>query len=370
MIYLAIFAFSTLALYLASHCKGTAYYIFVAVGIALPCLLAGFRDAHVGTDLSVYGLEMYELALDNSFQDYMQRVRYANVPAFSLIVWVSANLFHSTWLYLAILMFLVVFPVFLALQRNDRRTAWVGMLAFYLFFFPFALNGMKQSIAVSLVLFVSRFAIEKRPVPYCCGVILATAFHLTAIVALLFYPVIRALSKGGGLRHFFGKNYLAGTIVLMLIIYAVILSIGEPLIILLASFRAAYSYQVKHIGLGDFSYTAAVLFLLILIVNRMTPLARSGMAHIGSATDIYLILALGGCICFELDLLAESLSRFAYYGFIFILPWLQNKASSAERGRKIYLALVPCSFLAVFVYSAILQGHHGIYPYSSAILGI
>ena len=70
MIYLLLFAISTLLIYIAEKKKYNKYKtLLISFAILIPSVIAGIRNSSVGTDVNVYGIVSYRNALQ--YNNYM-----------------------------------------------------------------------------------------------------------------------------------------------------------------------------------------------------------------------------------------------------------------------------------------------------------
>lgn len=65
----------------------------------------------------------------------------------------------------------------------------LALFAYYIMIFNFGLNGIRQSIAMSIVFFSFRYLIKKNFIKYLIFIFIATLFHKTAIICLIFYLI-------------------------------------------------------------------------------------------------------------------------------------------------------------------------------------
>lgn len=373
--YLLTFAVSAFGFWLAGKCRGSLRIILTAAALLLPCLLGGFRDVTVGTDVGVYGVYAYEGALSRSLPDYISAFSGTHSIGFLVYGWVAARLGRSLWFYLAAIQLVTDGFVALALRKLAPRGLWAGMLAFYLLLFPTSLNAMKQMMAVAVVCYALTFCLERRPAPFLAWMALAVLFHQTAIVALCFYPLCRVYMEAHREGAFFGRaqGFVFGVGVVVVLGAAFVL--GDRIVELVAPLKDSYSYQlnappgeVNKAGLALLSWSAVVL-----VLAKFGAAGGSGGAGEESERSFFLlgILFLTGCVLLQFNLVAVSLMRFAYYGTVFapvLAARLLEPGSTSLRRAAGWLTLL---VLAVYFSVAyVLNGGEAVVPYTSAILGL
>ena len=55
--------------------------------------------------------------------------------------------------------------------------------------FPMFFSGLRQAIAMGLIILAFKYVEEKKPIKYILCIMIIMLFHISAVVALLFYPV-------------------------------------------------------------------------------------------------------------------------------------------------------------------------------------
>lgn len=372
MVYIFTFLISTLLLAIAGRCRGGLCTVLICLAVAPLCALAGLRGDDVGTDVSVYGIEMFTLAQGASLPEYLDAVKNANVPAYAIYVWLITSLFDNRIMYFACIEALILVPVVVRLKQENARTMWLGFVLYLLIFYPLSLNMMKQSVAVSFVFFAGKYALEGRPFKYFSVVILAGLFHLTAFCALAFYPLVRLIMRSrynSPLSAFDEKRFnLAHVAWGGLIICSILLfSCGESLVRSLSSLRSAYSYQAAHIGEGDYNLAIVVLWLMTAAIyySYSREIKRSETATKRLAAMF--VLSTVGCILMQLDVVSDSVGRMGYYGLIFC-PLLFESLFS-ERQTRVAISVPICYSMIYFTYTTILMQYNEVYPYTLVLFG-
>ena len=166
----------------------TIKIMFVLIGLLLPCVLAGARDNTIGTDVLVYGDAYLNYAQRyNSLSSFMNFDYLGGEPLFKILSYVSAHYFGQFGYYFT-LEFACVLPIYATfVRRGWERYSWLGMLIYYLCFYSFSLNLLRQSIAMSIIFWSYNYIVERKPVKFCISAAIAVGFHLTAAIMLLLY---------------------------------------------------------------------------------------------------------------------------------------------------------------------------------------
>lgn len=371
MIYVAIIGIPVFLAYLADHTKGLLNFILIAAALFLPCLFAGVRDDTVGTDVLTYGIWTFRAAEAQSLASFMQSYATISAPGFNLLSWFLARS-GSFELYLGAIQALTVCPIYLYARHRYPGCTWVAMAAYMLLLFPISLNAMKQMIAVSLCLLSYELIERKRFLLFALYVIAVSVFfHQTAFIFLIVYPVMRLMYDiGKGPSAFFGRGQRLAVAAIILLLFALMFVFGNRLIELLSPIKESYSYQANASG-DRLNYSALVMtvtFVIIYFLNRPKGKAGTGLVR---EQEILGIMCIVGSLAFQLNVIASSLLRFAYYLIGFVPLYASSLLKGGKRAVSLVSVLILFAFLVLyFVQVYVINGGNAVYPYTSAILGV
>ncbi len=183
--------------------------------------LAAFR-IDTGTDYATYAeiwartLDVSETTVDDVFFRFLE-------PLFVATNTMLKSITDSSTVFFACYALLTIYPLHRAIVHfriNQAHGYIVYLCAFYL---PYAFNGMRQAVAMSLFLFSLRYMLANRPLTVWLIGIVAGGFHLTGFLIPLAYYAHRVMNG----RHWnpvtvmmigvpcaaaFGQTGLGGTI--------------------------------------------------------------------------------------------------------------------------------------------------------------
>ena len=159
---------------------------FFVLYIALLCL----RDSSVGIDASRY------ISL------YFDRFKYLDLASvlhgtsdeygFSILSKIISLLTSSPQIYLAVIALISVVPV-LILYRKEADDALLCCSFFLIsLLFEAFFSALREGIAIGLVVPAYYFVKRKKIIPFILIVLLASTFHLSAIIILVLYPIYHA----------------------------------------------------------------------------------------------------------------------------------------------------------------------------------
>lgn len=159
---------------------------FFVVYIILLCL----RDTSVGVDVKWYVNSYFKQFQSLSWQ---QIVEYkSDELVFSALTKILGIIFNSPQIYLAIIAVASVTPI-LYLYKYEARNALLCCSFFMIsLVFEILFSGLRQAIAIGLVVPAYYYAKDKRLFKFILVVAFAMTFHLSAAIILLIYPVYNA----------------------------------------------------------------------------------------------------------------------------------------------------------------------------------
>ena len=194
IIYLTVFIASVLII----HCTET-YRMYrgekialVFLAVLLPSLLAGLRSYEIGSDTSGYGVYWFDQAV--RFKNWFSFIKYAKGYSidygYATLNFLASRLGHDAHIFFFILCFLELCALYqIAKQNCPKGAISVSFMVYFLLYFNESMNTMRQFPAILIVLYSYRFIKEKKVIPFLLCVILAMQFHVTAIFAVVLYPI-------------------------------------------------------------------------------------------------------------------------------------------------------------------------------------
>lgn len=166
--------------------KAMVYSLGVAVVLTL---LLGLRHPSMGVDVEGY-LAAFHRFSAMSWGEVLQLKAFLNYEKGYILfnklvssIWVNDPFFL---LCCAALSFLPIAAVIGRYSRNCRTSflIYLGLTAF-----PIPFSGLRQAIALAIAFSGFRFVEERKLLPYGIVIVIACSFHISAVVALLIYPL-------------------------------------------------------------------------------------------------------------------------------------------------------------------------------------
>lgn len=188
--------------------------ILFRIFVLFLCLFIGFRY-RVGADWGNY-LLIYDFFKYVSFSESW----FISDPAYSFLNYLSQNLnLEDTILVNAVCAVIISLFLYLSFKKLFKEY-WLLTLIYYPYhILSVSLGYTRQSVALAIITYALTFLIEGNIIKYVLLIVLASLFHKTAIIFLLFIPVI--LIK----RKFILYSYMIVSLVFLLgILYISFLS--------------------------------------------------------------------------------------------------------------------------------------------------
>ena len=189
-LYLSVFLltcfFTNLAENKFKYNKNLIAFLFSAVAILIPSLLAGVRADTVGKDVLEYAVRTFELAEKSDNFAYMKE--YTTEPlGYSFMAYITSRYFHDTGYFLFVSQFMVILPVYIAAYKFRKDyPMWLPICTYMFLFYNSSFNIMKQSISCAWVMLCYCFIKEHRWIKATLVFLLSTTFHNSAFIGLLF----------------------------------------------------------------------------------------------------------------------------------------------------------------------------------------
>ena len=347
---------------------------FFAVAIFLPCFLAAVRDQTVGTDVRLYGYNMFLSAQDTDIMTYISGHR--SEPLFNIIAYIIAQ-FHNVYFYFFALEFLVVFPVFLTIRRYvDRQYTWMALFLYFCLLYGFSLNLMRQCITMAFVLWGSRYIFERKPLKYVAVVAICFFIHYSSVIALILYPlsILDTYSlkiENGNQNNFFYKYRSIIKFLLSSIAVIGVSVSGQIIESISGATGGRYEAFVSGIT-GEFEFDLIYLILiggvLLLFWCQMEKGEKKGI--VGFLFYVVFI----GVIVFQARGAFSQLLRVSLYftNYLIILLPITLPAIKKRNTRtyQLLLLVTVLIFMLFVYYYYIIKSWNGVVPYHSSYLRI
>lgn len=373
-IYFGTIAVSAMLFYLSDKSKGCLQYGFAAISICLVCFIAGCRDITVGTDTQFYPLIMFNDAKNYSIITYYPRVvsmfGEAQPYGFTFITWVISRLVSNFGQYLFILELTAILPIYIGLRKFNPNSTWIGMLCYLFMLFPFSLNGIKQCIAASFIFLAMVFFLYDSKRTALILYIVACLMHQTAVFLITLVPVYLIICGPGSSLSSVKMLFM---MIASFLLIATLVILGGRFVSFLGSLRESYSFIANH-GATGANESGLIMALLIVLIHIIYLSGNTSKHGCSDDTDMSLFffleyISLFGFFALQLGLVADGISRISIYCYPFLCCYLE-KIPSRHSALTLLIKIIYIIIMTIYLYRMLISGSMGLYPYTSAFLGI
>ena len=327
------------------HAK-TLYCILITLPIII---LQGLRYA-VGTDYFSY-LSLYKgFGQGNTiFLSW-----YQTEPLFVLFcrtIYMITDGHHAAFFLAdAILMNILLFLTFD--YYKDQINLPIMYFFYYMLCLPYFLNTERQGLAVIITWYATKYLHENKTIKFLVYVLIATLFHNTAIVALVFYSV--KLFRGK-----YTKKLFIGFMICLPFTLDFIINFASKYLSIFRKYRKFLTNDIGRIEYINVNllYMAFMIMILFFFINMIKT----------SRVDHFWILFLwiAQLISYLLNNYIEWGFRMSFYfefGMMFAYSFVYERIKS--RINKIaLLAFLMATLLFYFTYKFYIQGNGETFPY-------
>lgn len=195
MIYVITFLLSVIFISIGEKRKnGLLKILFYAIGLIIPSVIAGCRDYTIGTDVLVYGNTWFQYSIE--YDGFINYIKYANScdigTLYATLNYIVSRFTENVnWFYFVLSFFTTLFAFLGIRQYKNKISISFGIFLYYCIFFNLTLNALRQSIAMTFIFWGVGFIKNKRNICFFLVLILATLFHSTAIICILFMIIYK-----------------------------------------------------------------------------------------------------------------------------------------------------------------------------------
>lgn len=326
-------------------------YIMLFLLAITPSVFIAARRSNVGTDYFVYEM------IYNTYSsvDFIFFKKLAIEYGYYLINYFSASIFNDFHGVLFISATLTVGIAFAAIIKNRKFISITfAMLIFYLLLYPPMLNGIRQLIAVSIIMYGYSYIVERKLLKFILVVVVASLFHSTALLFLPFYLLV---------TKFNSKTYI-----LRRVIYFILLIAGVIFMSVLLEAVSELSIFSKYFNVYVAGSDANLLNQIMLRLPIFIPLAlfSSVLSKKNKELEFYYLLYFMEIIFIIIGTYYVWAVRLTYYiipSQIILVPAIVRNIKN--KNSRILLSLYFVIWYVIyFAYVFYIKGNDGIFPYN------
>jgi hypothetical protein len=118
--------------------------------------------------------------------------------------------FNQFLLVVSLIVNVLIFSTLYYYFENKKKSIALGFLVYYVVYFFWSMNIIRQMIAIAIILYGTRFLEKHKYIKFLLFVLLATSFHYSSVVSLLFYviPLIERGMKSGRKVWYFSAIFI------------------------------------------------------------------------------------------------------------------------------------------------------------------
>lgn len=324
--------------------------IIIGTFFAILFLILALRSESVGVDLKIY-LPQYASIGRTPWSDIFERFSETE-PAFVALNKIIAGITMSNkqWFLCAIAAICTL--AFARLYSRESENALLTLSIFLVLpTFPMLFSGLRQAVAIALVVPAYIFTREKKLIKFLITVVLATLFHTSAILVLIMYPVYHMKIK-------------RSTLIIVLPVLALVFAFNREIFGLLQPLLGDEykDYVITETG----SFTMLILFVLFAAFSYIAPRDRAlDRETVGLRNLLVLSVAI------QLFSPISTIAMRVNYYFIVLIPLLIPRIinRTSEKNRKIY-KLIGFGMVAFFLVYYLVKANVGsdilqTYPYKA-----
>ena len=343
------------------------------MAIIIPTFIAGARDYTVGSDTQGYGIHVFDVALNSSFEEFFRSsneyVRNVEV-LYRVFVYIIAKIFENVFWQFFIIQFIICLLVYITLNNlQNNKYAWLGYYIYLTFFYGFSLNLMRQSISMAIILWGFKFVKDRKLPQYIVVIIIATLIQLMSIIGVFIYPLYY-ICCGEVKTHINWINKLFNRHrkfmnALLVMGSCLVIFLTPKLILLFSVLKGSYGYQLVYMNKA-YNPSITVLILMIITIIPFVLQYRKGI-RLDKEFNFYTMILVMSTILWQITGISRESYRVAlplWFILVIAIPHIIEKIK--KRCAIIIYYLVAGGFYFFILF--ITKGVNEIYPYTSTLL--
>lgn len=328
--YTVLIIFAGLYINNKSQLQRRNYVIFVTV---LLTLVAGLRSIWVGTDdTSLYYYHFLENMHQSIAEIWETEKKDPLYYVFQKILSIVVGNNYQLLLLISAAFYAISVGNLIYLESKNPLVSYILLLSMGFFFF--SMNGLRQTLAMSVLMFAYFPLRNRNLIKFILLVALASAFHKTAIVFLLAYPATRAKIN-------------ATTVTLYLVVFLFCLAFAPSILGAITEHASQYDNRFQYYLTMSQGLTYSGLVQLILFgafsISRYKPVLQLD----SRATLLYILLVWAILFQTMATTIAEMF-RIAMYFSAFLIILIPKVLDTLSYENKRLITLSLCTALIIY----------------------
>ncbi len=254
--------------------------IFCFIATLSWIIISGLRGLSVGADTYRYA-SMFENVMQTSWVEILSNLKYylssgaTKDPGYDLFVKICQIFVSDYQVYLIIVAFIIFVPMGMWVYKYSSDP-FISFVMFSGLFYSFiAITGIRQSIVMSIVIFIGYdLIVKKKTIPFIVMVLIAASIHKVALLALAFL-IIQKLKV---------TNF---RMLIMIITSAILFLFKNSYTQVASSILGFENYAIQQEGTNPITFT--VLYVVLVAMTIMYAYKNNNL-DTESSMQIYAVL--------------------------------------------------------------------------------
>jgi len=316
-------------------------------------IFAALRDQSVGVDLPRYSDNFIEIASwsVSDILNYSSGYSWSRDPVFWVFMKFLTEISLNPQIMIVAISAIVAVSVSILIYRSKSDVLLCFIIFISLRYFSFTLTGLRQAVAISVLFFAYKYLKTKKFFPFIVVVIIASAFHKSAFVFVLAYPIM--LIEKTKYIFIFSSLFL-------------ILSFAfKGFVLLIISFIPFFENRFNHYlemsngGSGSVIFAIYFVIVFFLLINHnkirnyilkitigISQIKQKDLKEANSTISMYYNFLIVGTTLSYVGIFLPNIFRIAYFFIIPSLFFLLPKIISYSQN---VLQLKPLKFIVIFL---------------------
>ncbi len=313
---------------------------------AILFLILALRHKSIGVDLSGY-LRHFDSVRKLSFRQLFNA--FEKERGYWILNKLIGLVTDNKQIFLTIMAIMTLFPIARLYLKESENALLTISIFLILPNFAMIFSGLRQAIAIALVVVSFKFVQEKKLFKFILIILLAVTFHNSAFIAFLLYPIYHMNIT---------RNKFLAFIPFLVTILVYNKPIFEFLLESMGEFGEQYEYEETN------AYTMIILFTLFVVFSYIAPQREQMDKNTIGLRNISIL-----CLILQIFALANPVAMRMNYYFIIFLPTLMskviNRCSKTNRQILTYIGFIMALFFFVYYINSMNQGVDTLqlYPY-------
>lgn len=331
--------------------------IFICLTTSHLLIVQGLRSSDIGVDLGRYSRHF--LSTQNSSYEGVFSNIFNFEFGYNLFTTAASNLNLSFQVFIFLISLINLTVLGWMIYQYSSNAYISYMMYIILGLYDFGFSGLRQSLALSIILISYHFINKKKLLFFLISIIIASLFHSTALI----FGIVCFL-QNEKIVELFHRFYV--------FVLLIVILLGNRISLYITSI-----FNEEYIGYGapgDILGTTAIIIATVLIIGYYTQLKTPISKDTKISTDFFniLLIALIVQLFSSYSYLFTRLNFFFYQFIIFYIPIVYDKFIYIVLKRNRFGNFLIRYFISIFLFIILLlyfhsylqQNPHGIMPHS------